>query len=285
MKRLIPFILLPLLAACGNSSDSAKSIADYKNATPSDSLMFYYGQLRSADYWREAKADSTLMTQDSRNDYMRGVRDGIKAVKDNNAYNLGLFLGIQFAMQSSELNNDYDTKVNSDIFCDALADGLRNDSVVDAAEAAGNFQQVLAGMNAEKEKRELEKSKTALAASAKNLKMTKINDTLYGAEPTTPGNGPILKLGDNVAVVLNVSVIGGKSIDDQASPDLKIGSKLIGPVTEALLTMRMGETRVFITTPPALLGRMYERRGLNPDDILRMTITVSQPAPKPEVVK
>ncbi|MDE6296153.1 MAG: hypothetical protein K2M03_08835, partial [Muribaculaceae bacterium] len=44
---------------------------------------------------------------------------------------------------------------------------------------------------------------------------------------------------------------------------------------DALLTMRAGESRDFLTTPPALMGRLYARRGLKPNDILKLNITTS----------
>ena len=78
-----------------------------------------------------------------------------------------------------------------------------------------------------------------------------------------------------MSVVLIVTQVGGGEIDRQADRKFKLGSKLIGPITDALLTMRAGESRDFLTTPPALMGRMYARRGLKPDDILKLNITTS----------
>lgn len=283
IRHILPILCLPLLASCGgNGSDNGKSMADYKDATAADSMIFYFGQLRAADYWREAQADTTLATRESRDEFLRGLRAGMDAVRDKDAYNQGVYVGIQLAMNMKEMQEGYDIKFNRDILFDAISDGLRNDSAVDMSEATKEYTRLINDLNQQKEERDRAKGREALAAEAKALKMTKINDDLYAAAPTKPGTGDVVKLGDNVSVVMDIAVVGGEMIDNQATPSLKVGSRLVGPVTEALLTMRPGETREFLTTPPALMGRMYLRRGLNANDILKLTITVGHGSEQPE---
>lgn len=280
INKIIPVIILPLLAACGgNNADKAKSINDYKNASTADSLAFYFGQMRAAEYWREAEIDTVLRSQESRDEFLKGLRAGLDVVKEKDAYNQGVYLGVQLAMNIREINEGYDIRTNSNIMLDAIADGLRNDSVVDYADASQHFSQIINDLNAKKEQNDRKSAQDALVAEAKALKMTKINDDLYGAAPETPGSGPLIQLGDSIAVVIDVTQITGQDIDHQASPALKVGTKMLGPVTEALLTMRVGEAREFITTPPALMGRIYARRGLKPNDLLKVKIYTS-PAKK-----
>ncbi len=274
-------LFLPLLTACGgDNAEQAKSIADYKNATTADSLVFYFGQMRAAEYWREAHADTTLASRESRDEFLKGLRAGMDAVRSNMAYNQGVYLGIQLAMNLNEMDEGYGIKTKKDIMLEAFADGLRNDSVVDYTAAAEEFSTIINALNTQKEEKDRQLGKDALVAEAKALKMTKINDDLYAAAPKTPGTGNLLQVGDSVAVVLIVTQVGGEEIDRQAKPDFKIGSSLIGPITEALLTMRIGENREFLTTPPALMGRVYARRGLKPNDLLKIEIFTSPAKPR-----
>lgn len=274
MKRLLPILFLPLLAACGgNAGDSAKSMADYENASSADSLMYYFGQLRAVDYWREAKTDTTLATRESRDEFLRGVRAGIDAARNNDAYNQGLFTGIQLAMNLKEFQEGYELKVNRDIMVDAIADGLLNDSVVDPSEATAEFSHLISAFNSKKEEKDRAKGREALAAEARARKMSPLGDDLYAATPAKAGNGQNIAIGDVASISLKLNVVGGTTLDD-ANYDVKVGQQFVGPVTEALLSMKPGEKREFLTTPNALFGRVYERRGLSPADLIQITINV-----------
>lgn len=275
LKQILPILCLPLLAACNGGADNGKTMADYKDATTADSLTFYFGQMRAAEYWRNATVDTTFASRESRDEFLKGVRAGMDAVRNNDMYNQGVYLGIQLAMNLGEIDREYELKTNKAILLDALSDGLRNDSVVDYNEASVQFSQIMNALNERKELNDRTKGQEALAAEAKALKMTRLSDDLYAGAPTKPGEGELLQIGDSVAVVLTVTQIGVGEIDHQADPHFKVGSKLIGPVTDALLTMRVGESRDFLTTPPALMGRIYTRRGLKPNDILKFNITTS----------
>ncbi len=171
-------LFLPLLTACGgDNAEQAKSIADYKNATTADSLVFYFGQMRAAEYWREAHADTTLASRESRDEFLKGLRAGMDAVRSNMAYNQGVYLGIQLAMNLNEMDEGYGIKTKKDIMLEAFADGLRNDSVVDYTAAAEEFSTIINALNTQKEEKDRQLGKDALVAEAKALKMTKINDS------------------------------------------------------------------------------------------------------------
>lgn len=276
MKKFIPALALPfLLISCGGNNDTTvKQLSDFKEASTADSLMYYVGQQRAAEYWREANNDTTLKSRESRDEFMRGVRAGLDAVRDNDAYNQGVFVGIQLAMNLKEIQKGYDIKPDRKIMLDAMADGLKNDSVVNIGDANKGFQNVMEGLNRKKEEADKEFGRQALASEAKALKMTEVNKDLYASSPTLPGYGPQIKVGDNVAVVMTVSVVGGEIIDERAHHSFPVGSSLPGPVTEALLSMKLGEKRDFLTTAPALMGRFYLRRGLEPGDLLKLEIKV-----------
>lgn len=265
-----------LLAACGGKGEkAAHTLADYENASMADSLMYYFGQMRAVDYWHEAESDTILKSRDSRDEFLRGVRAGMDATRQSDAYNQGLFVGVQLAMNLKEMQAAYGMTPNRQILLDGITDGLVNDSVVNPGEANIGFQQIVERLNIQKEETDRQKGQDALVKEAKTMKMTRLSDNLYAG---AAGNaaGETLHVGDRVAVQLTVKVVGGETLDERAHHEFEIGAALPGPITEALLSMHVGETRRFLTTPPALFGRYYERRGLKPEDVLEVIITTDK---------
>ncbi len=81
-----------MLASCqgGASSDGQASSGDLKNATPADSLIYYFGQMRGAEYRRQAERDTTLADAQAKKAYLQGVQAGMNAVKSaDEAYDNG----------------------------------------------------------------------------------------------------------------------------------------------------------------------------------------------------
>ena len=77
-KILAAGAALLLLASCGGKGEGeSRSIADYGEISTADSLLYYFGQLRAADYWQFAKGDSTLAERASRDEYLKGLRAGL----------------------------------------------------------------------------------------------------------------------------------------------------------------------------------------------------------------
>ena len=110
-----------MLAACqGASEKGGKSLADIPNATAADSLIYYFGQMRGAEYQREAERDTTLDTDQAKKAYVQGVQAGLNAAKANDeAYNRGLFLGMQMAMNMQQFKDEYDVQLNKKVFVES----------------------------------------------------------------------------------------------------------------------------------------------------------------------
>ena len=268
-----------LLASCGGNSGESKGLADYKDATAADSLLYYFGQLRAVDYWQYAKTDSTMKSEESRAEYLKGLRAGLDATRDNDAYNQGYYVGLQLAMNMKEFTEGYGTKFNKQVLIDAITDGLRNDSVVDVATANNEFRRVLDNLNQQKEEKDRNEAKTALEKDAKSNGWTKVNDNLYAGK-SNGGQGALIKPGDRVDLSVSIGRLGGETLDSRDIHGLVVGSNFAGPVTDAILTMKIGEKKTFYTTAPAFFGRAYERFNVKANEILVLNVGVAPSSEK-----
>lgn len=274
-----------MLASCSGekSGESGRTIADYGEMTTADSLLYYFGQLRAADYWQFAKSDSVLSTRQSRDEYLKGLRAGLDAARSDDAYNQGLYVGIQLAMNMKEFSDEYGVDLNRKIVYNAIEDGLANDSAVNTVDANRMFRKVLETLNVEKEAKDRETAMATLSEAAKAGKWQKISDNLYGGLVKTPGEGAVVKDGDYVGVEVEINDTDGHEIDRRSMERTRVGQSFPGPVSEAISKMKIGETRTFYTTAPAMFGRLMARYNLKPSQVLTFTVKLSAPAaPKTE---
>ena len=106
--KALSIVLVGGALALSSCSGGGSSTADnLKDAAPGDSLLYYFGQIQAAEYWRQAESDTTLRDEKSREDFMRGVKAGMDAVRSEDAYNQGVYLGVQMAMQIKESEEAY----------------------------------------------------------------------------------------------------------------------------------------------------------------------------------
>lgn len=285
VKYFLPLLTLPLLASCGGNGDG-KKLADIKDATRSDSVMYYFGQMNAVDYWRQNNGDTTMLTDDARAEYLRGVRAGMEAARESEAYNQGLYAGVQMAMGVKEFETEYGLKCNPRTVIEGVTAGLESDTAVNISDTQMNFRRLMDAIDSEKQAEDAKLAAQALEKDAAAQKMTKVNDNLYAGKILHAGSGPKIQNGDSIAAILEIKVFGTKeNIDQRAHHNFIVGTILPGPFTEALKTMQVGEARQFITTAPALFGRLYTRRGLAATDILELTITTNKVGAIPEPVK
>lgn len=268
-----------LLTACGPQGKNLDQISD---ATPGDSMVYYFGQLRAAEYNREAERDTTLKTKQAKEDYLQGVEAGMAAFKSGNeAYNRGLFMGMQMATNIEQFKTDYDVNLSKKVFVEALANVLMSDSTQDLSSAQGEFYRLMNQFNEQKEKRDSEAANAAVAKEAQKLKLAKISDTLYGGA-TDKKDGAQIKDGDDVTVDVKLSHPDGKAIDLPIPSSLKVGSRsLPEPLTEALKALKSGESGKFVTSAQALFGQRSSQFNLKPADVVVITAKATiDPAPE-----
>lgn len=260
-----------MFAACQNQG--SKSVAEATDSSKADSLIYYFAQMRGAEYEREAQRDTTLDSEQSKKSYVMGVQAGLNAAKaDNDAYNRGLFLGMQMAMNFQQFKEDYGVQLNKKVFVEALANALSSDSVVDPSEMQREFYRLMGEFNAQKEERDSKAASDNLNKAAAGMKLTKISDDIYG-EVTEKSTGEQIKDDDNVEVSITLADAEGKQIEANLPTKIKVGARNIpATLTSALTYLKSGETGKFATTAKALFGQRSSQMGLQSSDVIVMTV-------------
>ncbi len=266
-----------MLAACqGGAGTDGKTLSEIKNATSADSLMYYFGQMRGAEYQRQSERDTTLAESQSKKAYIQGVQAGINAVKGGDeAYNQGLFLGMQMAMNIQQFKKDYDVELNKRVFVGSLANAVNSDSIGDTQAMQREFYKIMGKFNEQKEERDKAAATETLSQEASNLKLSKIADDVYG-EITVKTDSVALKEGDNVKMDLSLATVGGKELNAPLPSKGKIGARnIVAPINDMLKAMKSGETGKFITPARGLFGPRVSQLGLQPSDAVVVTLKAS----------
>lgn len=247
---------LLLLSACDKSGP--KSMEDLKGGSVEDSMMYYFGQIQANNYWQDAESDTTLATEHSRDEFIRGFRDALKMDQDDDAYNRGLQLGIRLAIRIREFEQRYNVKLPEEVLIAAFENSLKDKNSFNIAEAQKGFYSIKDRYDVTATENDVQACLKNLAKYAKENGFKMISDTLYVKE-VTPGSGPKYKLGDRLAVEVTASTIDGKELVTKQFPDsVTLGKGRLRPVVrEAVLNMNDGETCQFLTTPRTLLGKRY----------------------------
>lgn len=278
MTRLsVILLIIPALLSGGGCSRQKQSpIADAGAETRADSMLYYFGQISAFEYWRRAASDTSMRSRDSREQYLKGLLDGLNAVdEDRAAYNAGLHEGIRMAQRIIQFNQEYDEDLSPQILYASMDYGLRSDSAVDIAHARKEFYTLLADMNVLKNKEDLEKADMTLRKTATNQGMHRIAPRIYG-KTVTSGTGQAVKRGDVIFASVDYRRDDGKDLDFPTPENLTVGTPAMPEVmTEAYCSMRVGEKKTFATTAAALFGTRARQVGLASTDIVIITITIT----------
>ena len=283
IKSFLAIAACGLLFAACQTNDGQSVATDHSNAEKADSMLYYFAQMNGAQYDRDAQRDTTLASDEAKKAYIMGVQTGLNAAKeDNDAYNRGLNLGMQMAMTFQQFKKDYGVELNKKVFVKALSEALSHDSIINSSDMQREFYRIMSEFNAQKEERDTKAANENLSKASETLKMKKIADNLYGGV-ITPAEGEQIKDGDNVDASINVENIEGKAINAPLPSKLKIGSRsLPEPINTALKTMKSGETGKFATSAMSIFGPRAAQMGLQPSDVVILTIkaTVTPPEEK-----
>lgn len=259
-----------------STSGQVRPMSEFKNMSAGDSVAYYVGEMSALEYWQNARRDTVMMSQEARDNYLKGLRAGYDAVRDNDAYNLGYYAGVQLARQMKEFTEDYSTTVNKSVLIGALEDGLQNDSILNPGDVQQGFNEVTRVLQERKEAKDRQTAQEELKKIGETKKLQMITPSLYGGE-SSGGAGENVKEGQQVGFLMKIANLEGKSIDRRENPDMVVGKMYPGPATLGMLTMKIGETRTFYTFAQALLGRFAQRYGLKQGEIITFTITLSAP--------
>lgn len=274
IKSLLSTAALALiLASCGGDGAGDKTTAVSESYAKADSLVYCFGQMRGAEYVREAQRDTLLATEAAKKEYLRGVKAGIEAVKpDKEAYNKGLFQGLQMGMNINQFKEDHDIRLSDKVFIQGMADVIMSDSIFSTQEIQANFYRLMNEFTQAKEERDKEAALSALKAAGEALKMKALSDQLWGSEPAN--GAATVKDGDKVKLEVSLATLSGQVIDSPFPKELTVGQRLNNsPLTEAIKTLVSGQTGTFVTSAQALFGARAQQLGLKPADVLKLTVT------------
>lgn len=271
-----------MLAACQNGEE-AKPLSDINDASKADSLVYFFARMRGAEYDREAVRDTTLMSEESKKAYVMGVKAGLNAAKaDNDAYNRGLFLGMQMAMNFQQFKKDYGVQLSSKVFVEGLAEALKSDSTLDTQKMQGEFYRLMGEFNNRKEERDKAAAAESLNLAGKKLSLKEISENLWG-EVTGKTDGAQIKDGDNVDVQIEMTRMDGQPLQAPLPNQLKVGARnMPSAITDAIKTLKSGETGKFATSAQALFGARSSQMGLEPADVVLMTVKAIVVTPEEE---
>lgn len=276
MKKIyLVAIFLPTLLfnSCG---EGTSSLSDVKNPTKADSIAFYYARSKGFDYWNESNSDTLLRSEESRKEFLRGVEEGLSAVRDNAAYNHGLMIGMGVGQDILDLKKEYpDIDIPHKLFLSSLKAALKNDSVVDGPQTKADLYKIMDDMARRKEKEDTKTAVDALKKAASEYGMTRINEYLYG-KIVSNGDGPVLKDGDKIDVDITAAFTDGTPVGLQFPDEIIVGRNLSSPlISQALRTMKVGQTSQFIASPVQLTPRRYRAGEYKANQIIKFTIRVN----------
>lgn len=266
---------LPLAAiACAMVSCQNGNSGLSENASQTDSLMYYLGQINAADYLREAERDTTLKEYSSRKAYMDGVRAGLKVLKDGDeTYNKGVMMGLQMSNNLINFSEQMEVNINESSYTTSLGAALNADTLPNAQFAQMEFRRILTTIENNKKQRDETTSRETLKQAAEAAGLPKIDDDLYG-KAIASTDGPVLNFGDEVNAEVSLTKADGSSLNLPIQNKGKIGNMRSFPqvVSTAMLNLRSGEEGEFMTTAHALGSGRAQQLGLKPADIIKMKI-------------
>lgn len=262
-----------LLASCSGGESAPKTSAD--EAAKADSLVYCFGQLRGAEFLNEAQNDTTLSEKYARQEYLSGVKAGLAAVKaQKDAYNKGLFLGMQMAMNIQGFEKEYGIRLSDKVFLEGLSKTLESDSVVNTATLQPIFYRLMNEINEQKAQRDKEAAEAALKKEAEAKGMKLVAEGLYGK--MTMAQGEKIKEGDKIDDDIVVTTLDGREIAAPFPKSMVVGQRLNNsPIATALTTLSSGEKGTFLTTAHHLFGQRAAQMDLKSDQVLQLSITAT----------
>lgn len=284
--KILKFLPLAAIACLAVSCQNQGGAGLSGSASQTDSLMYYLGQLNAADYLREAARDTTLKEASEKQAYINGVRAGLAAIKEgNDNYNKGVMLGMQMASQMVSFSEQMDVNINRSSYINSLTAAVNADTLPNVMMAQNEFRKVMQNIENAKEEKDKVASRESLAQYAKTADLPKINDDLYG-KVTLANDNAALQDGEEINLETTLTNENGETVNFPVSPRGNIGNKRNFPevISQAILTLKSGETGEFVTTVHALAGSRAQQLGLKPNDIVKLTLTPTA-VPKEEETK
>lgn len=236
-----------LLASCSGSSDKC-ALTD--KSTPVDSLSYTFGQMAGMQRAVTFEQDSTLKSDKAKGAFNEGFNDGFKLLKgDNEAYNQGLLLGLQLAMQMQDMNKNNGVQLNRDLvlngFNTTVPDSVDPREYQKIQEKAGRLFSAVMG----------EKVKGKVEELAKKGKYQNKENVYYIVN--RPGKGANLTNGQQAVIRFNIMDKDHKELvpglKDQETPWV-VGSGQLPVLDKVLPMMNEGAAYEVLASPQQAFG-------------------------------
>lgn len=275
IHTLICSALLALsLAACGE--DAGKPISDLKDPSTTDSLLYYYAQLRAYQYWQEAVKDTNMRHLEERQEFLNGVEAGLKAAYDNNEYyNVGLRLGMRMAANVDKFEKRFDVILNPEIIMQSLRYGLDDRNEIDYAYCQSQFYRLVDEISTAQMAKNEEKVHRALIETARTNHLMKINHDLY-YRIERKGSGPNAVRGDVVRVSVSYTRPDGSDLGMPGPKQVYVGAPGVAPVmSEAYSRLNKGAVGIFATSADDIFRSRASVLGFDPSEVIIVKITLN----------
>lgn len=264
---------LLLLGAC---SHPPRSLAEIEDADTGDSLLYYYGQMRANEYWQRAMRDTSLRSEKERQRYLDGIRDGLRAVRDDGEiYNDGLRAGVRMGINLRQFSDIYGLDFDEDVLFEAIEKGLDGYDDIPELEYQQKFDNIVAELRQVKKEENKKISRVSLIEVAREKNMTKVYDDLY-YRVERQGSGETGKEGMHISPTIDFYDMDGHMIDVPTPEQMVIGATTTPkPITEAFKRLNKGTEAVFATSARAVFKSRAINMGLQPTDVIIMHIIVN----------
>lgn len=270
--RFLPIVAIACAAvSCTNGSSSLS-----EGSTQTDSLMYYLGQMHGADYLREANRDTTMKEASEKQAYIAGVRAGLAALKEGNeVYNRGVMMGFQMASQIMSFSEQQDVTIDPGVYVASLKSTLLADSMPNVQEAQMNMRKVMTNIQEAKEAKDKAASQETLKQAAEKDNLPKISDDLYGK--TIEANNDTIAFSDRdeITLVSKATNLEGEPVNISLPAKGKLSNRrsYAEVVADAIKSLKNGETGEYLTTAHALLGARAAQMGMEPTEVIKLTLT------------
>ncbi|MDE6717316.1 MAG: hypothetical protein K2J70_03900 [Muribaculaceae bacterium] len=275
-KAIVSACAAVMLFLSGCGQERLSPLGNLGQPSLSDSLVYYYGLAQGEEYFAEAREDTSMLSRRERERYLKGLKDGLRAVEEvNDTYNKGLEKGIRLALALYEYEARFGETFNRELLYQSIAYALEGDSIPDGMEVTAHLRQVFDKLDFKKREEIVKNMHLSLSAEAVRLKMKKLADDLYVTD-ANPGSGPLIRRGDYIFATLNYILESGRNLEMPSAQQLMVGGPTMSEVMDRVYTrMRKGGSAQYATTAFALFGDRAYQLQLKPEEVVLMSVEIN----------
>lgn len=277
---------LLILPACNN--DKGKPISQLNGLNTGDSISYYLGESLAGQYYQYAHQDSTLGGQAARGEFLEGFLDAQEmANSDSEAYKRGFMMGVQSIGMFSQMQKNWDVKINPNYLRQGFNYASKSDSVIDQSKAQQALNIIGARMEAKRRAQSEADAKNAVNEAAKKLGGFKdMGENVMMKITKTVASGENFKNGDAVEFAMLVKNAKGEDVSMLSNPKAQgeIGKNfpVESAMTKVIMSMKPGEEATLLIPSELLLGGRADQFGYTSKDVFTVTLKPVRPTAQPQ---